>query len=77
MQDEVHRFAISYHHNLRSKSLNKSILDEISGLGDKRKESLLKAFGSIKKIKEATIEELKQYVPSNVAENIKKHLENY
>ncbi len=74
MQDEVHRFAISFHHNLRSKSLSYSILDEIEGIGSKRKELLLKVFGSIKKIQEASIEELKQYIPLEVAKKIKEKL---
>lgn len=71
MQDEVHRFAISYHHNLRSKSLTTSFLDEIDGIGPKRKEKLLKIFGSVKKIKEAPIDELVQYIPLEVAKKIK------
>lgn len=71
MQDEVHRFAISYHHNLRSKSLTTSFLDTIDGIGPKRKERLLKVFGSIKKIQEAPIDELSQYVPLEIAKKIK------
>lgn len=71
MQDEVHRFAISYHHNLRSKSLSSSFLDSIEGIGPKRKELLLKAFGSKKNILEAPIDELAQYVPLELAKKIK------
>lgn len=71
MQDEVHRFAISYHHNLRSKSLTSSFLDNIEGIGVKRKEILLKTFGSAKKIIEAPLDELIQYVPLEVAKKIK------
>ena len=71
MQDEVHRFAISYHHNLRSKSLTSSFLDEIEGIGPKRKELLLKTFGSTKKIKEAPLDELTQYIPLEIAKKIK------
>ena len=70
MQDEVHRTAISYHRKLRSKAQTKSILDEIEGVGPKRKKELLKVFGGITKLKEATIEELKEVVPQQVAENI-------
>ena len=73
MQDEVHRFAISYHHNLRSKSLSSSFLDSINGIGPKRKELLLKTFGSIKKIKEAPIDELTQYIPLDIAKKIKEY----
>ncbi len=60
IQDEAHRFAISYHRSLRSKKVFKSVLDEINGIGEKRKRALLKEFGSINKIKEAEINELKK-----------------
>ena len=71
MQDEVHRFAISFHHNLRSKSFSSSFLDTIEGIGPKRKELLFKTFGSLKKIKEAPLEELTQYIPLSLAKKIK------
>ncbi len=71
MQDEVHRFVISYHKNLRSKSLTSSILDEIVGIGEKRKELLLKTFGSIQQIVKAPINELEQYIPTSLAKKIK------
>lgn len=71
MQDEVHRFAISFHHNLRSKSISSSFLDTIEGIGTKRKELLFKTFGSLKKIKEAPLEELTQYIPLSLAKKIK------
>ncbi len=58
IQDEVHRFAIGYHKNLQSKSMLKSELLEIEGVGKARGAALLKHFGSMKKIKEATVEEL-------------------
>ena len=58
IQEEVHRYAISYHRTLRSKSLSKSILDEIEGIGEVRKRELLKRFGGIEGIKNASIEEL-------------------
>lgn len=70
MQDEVHRFVISYHRDRRSKSLTSSILDSIDGLGPVRKNELLRVFGTINRIKEASVEELSQYVPKKVAENI-------
>jgi excinuclease ABC subunit C len=57
-QDEVHNTAISYHRKLRDKEITKSELDEISGIGEAKKKELLKHFGSIKKIKEADIEEI-------------------
>ena len=74
MQDEVHRFVISYHRDRRSKSLTSSILDSIEGLGPKRKNELLRVFGTINRIKEASIEELSQYVPNKVAINISNKL---
>ncbi len=76
MQDEVHRFAITSHINKRKKSLTSSILDEVKGLGVKRKETILKAFPSTLDLKNATVEEISQYVPLNVAKEIKKVLDN-
>ncbi|MDO4773112.1 MAG: excinuclease ABC subunit UvrC [Bacillota bacterium] len=58
MQEEVHRFAISYHKALRAKGMFSSVLDEIEGVGEKRKQALLKAFGEIENIKRASVEEL-------------------
>ena len=58
MQDEVHNVAIEYHRKLRDQQMHKSALDDIPGIGDAKKKLLLKEFGSIKKIKEAEIEEL-------------------
>lgn len=75
MQDEVHRFTITYHKQIRSKGSIQSLLDNIPGIGDKRKKELIKKFGSAKKIKEANTEELTEIIPLNVAENLKKYLE--
>jgi excinuclease ABC subunit C len=58
IQDEVHRFAIQYHQMLRTKRYRKSVLDDIEGVGPKKKKILIGAFGSVEKIKNATIEEL-------------------
>lgn len=70
IQDEVHRFAITFHRQLRSKNSFASKLDGISGLGPKRKQDLLKEFKSLKKIEAATIEELQAVgLPKAVAEN--------
>ena len=74
MQDEVHRFVINYHRYKKVKSLTSSVLDEIEGLGTKRKQALLANFGTIAKIKEASIEELTQYVPLQVAQRLKDKL---
>ncbi|MBO4703609.1 MAG: excinuclease ABC subunit C [Bacilli bacterium] len=68
MQDEVHRFAITFHQSLRNKKMKSSILDDIKGLGDKRKELINKAYPDITLLKEATIEELSQLLPKEVAE---------
>ncbi|MDD4503782.1 MAG: excinuclease ABC subunit UvrC [Clostridiaceae bacterium] len=60
IQDEAHRFAINYHKSLRSKASVKSALDDIPGIGPARRKSLLKHFGSLKNIKKATLEELRE-----------------
>lgn len=60
IQEEVHRFAINYHRNLRKKDMVRSELDEIPGIGEKRRNALLKEFGSLSKIKEASLEDLKK-----------------
>ena len=72
IQDEVHKTAIEYHRKLREKKTTKSLLDEIEGVGEKRKEALLKHFKSIKKISQATIEELESVegIDRKTAENI-------
>ncbi len=67
IQDEVHRFAIEYHRSLRSKVQVKSILDDISGIGDKRRKALMKKFQSIEAIREATVEELAKTETMNLA----------
>jgi len=71
IQDEVHRFAITFHRQVRSKSAFQSVLDDIPGVGEKRKKALLKYFGSVKKLKEATVEDIRNSgVPQNIAEKI-------
>jgi len=76
IQDEVHRFAITFHRNVRGKTMLKSSLDNIPGVGPQRKKQLLSHFGSIKKIKEATLEELiESGMPKNVAKNIVEHFQ--
>lgn len=67
MQDEVHRYAISFHRQVRSKSLFSSILDEVEGIGEARKKKLLDHFKSVKKMKEASLEELEAVIPKNTA----------
>jgi len=73
MQDEVHNFTIRYHKDIRSKGALESVLDNIAGVGSKRKKELLKKFGSLDKIKKASVEELSSILPLKVAEELKKH----
>ncbi|HEY8363786.1 MAG TPA: excinuclease ABC subunit UvrC [Tissierellaceae bacterium] len=75
VQEEAHRFAISYHRSLRSKEMFKSELDDIKGIGEKRKKALLRHFQSIERIKEASIEELAEVDGMNrkVAEELYSH----
>jgi len=74
IQDEVHRYAITFHRDKRSKSQLKSELDIIPGVGPKSKQALLKAFKSVKRIREASIEELTAVVGKSKAEIIKTNL---
>ncbi|MBM7688308.1 excinuclease ABC subunit C [Enterococcus ureilyticus] len=75
IQDEVHRFAITFHRQLRSKNSFSSRLDDIEGLGPKRKKELLRQFKSLKNISAASIDELKASgLPKNVAKNVYDHL---
>lgn len=74
MQDEVHRFAIGFHHQKRGKNFTNSILDDIEGLGDKRKQIVLDHYTDIDMLKKATVEELSQYLPKDVAERIVKKI---
>ncbi len=67
IQEEVHRFAITYHRNIKAKGALSSVLDMVPGIGEVRKKELLKHFGSLKKMKEATVEELSEVVSSDVA----------
>ena len=71
MQDEVHRFVIAYHRQLRSKSMTRSILEEVDGLGEVGRKKLYNRFGSIKRMREASLEELSEVIPMGVAENLK------
>ena len=77
MQDEVHNFTISYHRQIRSKGSLSSVLDNIEGIGEKRKNELLKKYHSINKMKQASIDELDKILPHNVSENLKEFLDNY
>lgn len=74
IQNEVHRFAITFHRDKRSKSQVASALDNIKGIGEKRKTALLKAFKSVSRIKQASLEEIAAVVGEAVAKNIKESL---
>ena len=74
LRDEAHRFGITYHRKLRSKRIISSVLDKVEGIGEKRKKELLKTFGSVEKIKEASFEELKAIIPEKVAISLKEYL---
>ena len=79
VRDEAHRFAISYHRNLREKGDFQSVLDEIPGIGGDRKKALLTFFGDIKKIREASVEALQQVdgIGKHTAEKIHTFLQGY
>lgn len=72
VRDESHRFAITFHRQLRDKAMTVSILDEIEGVGPKRKRLLMRAFGSMRRLKAATVDEIAAVdgIPGNVAEAI-------
>ena len=77
MQDEVHRYTITYHKDIRSKGSLSSILDNVSGIGKKRKQELLKKYKTITKLKELSILDLESILPSNVAKNLYDYLKIY
>lgn len=74
LRDEAHRFGITHHRKLRSKRNIKSTLDDIDGIGPKRKKELIKRFGTISNIRNATMEELMEVIPEKIAEAIKEGL---
>ena len=75
MQDEVHRFAITFHRQKRAKNMGNSFFDSIEGIGVKRKEMLLKTYPSLESLKNATYEELIHLVPKSVALQILEKLQ--
>ena len=74
IQEEVHRYAITYHRNIKAKGALSSVLDVIPGIGEVRKKELLKHFGSLKKIKEASLEELSKVLGEKEAKKIQEYL---
>ena len=77
MQDEVHEFTINYHKQIRSKGSLSSILDNVEGIGEKRKKLLLKKYKTVSKIKETSKEELNEILPKKIVNNLLELLENY
>ena len=76
IDEESHRFVISYHREIRSKGSISSVLDNINGLGEKRKKQLIKKYGSINKIKSSSVEELSEIIPMKVAIELHEYLKN-
>ncbi len=74
IQDEVHRYAITYHRNLKSKGTLSSILELVPNIGEKRRKKLLRTFGSLKKLKEASIEDLQKVLDEKTAQNLFNYL---
>ena len=74
IQDEVHRFAITFHRDKRSKRQVASALDTVKGIGEKRKTALLKAFKSVARIRKASVEELAAIVGEKAAQSLKQAL---
>ena len=70
MQEEVHRFAISYHRNIKNKGMLESVLEDVPGVGEKRRKELLKRYSSLTKIKNETVENLSEIIPEEVARNL-------
>jgi excinuclease ABC subunit C len=73
IQEETHRFAITFHHESHGKSALHSVLDDIPGVGPKRREDLRKRFGSVKAMRAATVEELSAAVPRSTAQAVYDH----
>ena len=74
IQEEVHRYAISYHRNIKAKGLLSSVLDVVPQIGEVRRKELIKKFGSLKKMKEASIDDLKEVLSDEVAKNLYNYL---
>jgi excinuclease ABC subunit C len=70
IQEEVHRYAITYHRNIKAKGSLSSLLDLVPGIGEVRRKELLKKFGSLKKMKEASVEELNEVLPEDVSKSL-------
>ena len=76
IQEEVHRYAITYHREIKNKGMLSSVLELVPGIGEQRRKDLLRKFSSLKKIKEASIDELSEVLPRDVAENLYNYLKD-
>ena len=74
IQEEVHRYAITYHRNIKAKGALSSVLDIVPGIGEIRRKELIKKFGSLKKMKEASLEDLEMVLSEDIAYNLYKYL---
>ena len=74
IQEEVHRYAITYHRSLKSKGSLASVLDMAPGIGEVRRKELLKRFGSLKRMKEASLVELQEVLGEEVAKSFQTYL---
>jgi len=74
VRDEAHRFAVAYHRSARGRRMVDSVLDAVPGVGPARKKALLRRFGSLKRLSQATLEDLTEVVPAAVAEEIRSRL---
>ena len=74
IQEEVHRYAITYHRTIKNKGMLSSVLELVPGIGEGRRKALLKEFSSLKKIKEASVNELERVLPHDVAEGLFNYL---
>ena len=74
IQEEVHRYAITYHRTIKNKGMLSSVLENVSGIGEGRRKALLKEFSSLKKIKEASVSDLEKILPKEVAESLYNYL---
>lgn len=77
MQDEVHRYTINYHRTIRSKGSISSVLDNVYGIGAKRKKELIKKYGSVAKMKQASLEELEEILPNDIAKKLFDFLKDF
>ena len=77
IQEEVHRYAITYHRTIKNKGMLSSVLEMVPGIGEGRRKQLLKEFSSLKKIKEASVSELEKVLPHDVAEGLYNYLKEH